>query len=328
MKPIDIFLSYSHADEALMNNVREQLIIYDRQGKIRKWWDRKLTPGEAVDRSITAQLASCDVILLFISPSFMASDYCYDVEMKQALQQHETGRSIVIPVILRDCEWKSAPFGSLLATPRDGRPITLWPDRDQATKNVADEVMRVVNRLRRPDEQPKRPGLSRQIDCLTRSGVVFRGISQGAEKVEVLCENCGIALSNPPRMSRVGMYCSSCGFTAWFNRNGLKHALSELVQTRQNVSDPVSTARSPSEMLDAKSFHVLKWLSQINPINGAANVDIVAYSCGLDQSDALNCIMELWNLRFIETAVVMPGEWNSHYKITEEGRDYVRLNAR
>jgi hypothetical protein len=143
-RPYDIFLSYSHEDEELMTLVRKHLVVYDRQGLIRKWWDRKLTGGKEVDRSIRQELATSDIILLFVSAHFLASDYCYDVEMKQALKQHAEGRSVVVPVILRSCGWRAAPIGSLLALPRDGRPLTLWPDRDEAANNVADGVMRIV----------------------------------------------------------------------------------------------------------------------------------------------------------------------------------------
>jgi hypothetical protein len=148
-RPYDIFLSYSHADEVLMTLVREHLVLYDRTGQIRKWWDRKLFPGTPLDGAITNYLSSSDIILLFVSASFLASDYCYDVEMKQALHQHAEGRSVVVPVILRHCGWQSAPFGGLLALPTDGRPLAAWPDRDEAAKNIADGVMRIVSELQR-----------------------------------------------------------------------------------------------------------------------------------------------------------------------------------
>lgn len=153
-RPYDIFLSYSHADEPLMTLVREHLVLYDRMGKIRKWWDRKLLPGTPLDGSITSYLSSSDIILLFVSASFLASDYCYEVEMQQALRQHADGRSVVVPVILRHCRWQDAPFGHLLALPTDGRPLTAWPDRDEAAKNIADGVMRVVSDLQRRQLNP------------------------------------------------------------------------------------------------------------------------------------------------------------------------------
>jgi hypothetical protein len=148
-RPYDIFLSYSHTDEALMTLVREHLVLYDRTGQIRKWWDGKLLPGTPLDRDIRSYLSSSDIVLLFVSASFLASDYCYDVEMTQALRQHAEGRSVVIPVILRHCGWKAAPFGHLLALPKDGLPLAAWPDHDEAAKNVADGVMRIVAELQR-----------------------------------------------------------------------------------------------------------------------------------------------------------------------------------
>jgi hypothetical protein len=143
-KPYDIFLSYSHEDEELMTLVRKHLVVYDRLGMIRKWWDRKLMGGQELDKSISEYLASSDIILLFLSASFLASDYCYGVEMAQALEQHAKGRSVVVPVILRPCGWRAAPIKNLVALPRDGRPVTQWPDKDEAANNVADGVMRIV----------------------------------------------------------------------------------------------------------------------------------------------------------------------------------------
>ena len=151
-RPYDIFLSYSHTDEPLMSLVREHLVLYDRMSKIRKWWDRKLLGGSTVKSKITNHLASSDIILLFVSSSFLASDYCYDIEMRQALDQHAAGRSVVVPVILRPCGWMESPFGHLLALPTDGKPLTTWSNQDEAAKSVADGVMRIVANLQRRQE--------------------------------------------------------------------------------------------------------------------------------------------------------------------------------
>jgi hypothetical protein len=64
--------------------------------------------------------------------------------MKRAMERHDAKEARVIPVILRDCDWHSAPFGKLLAAPRDGKPVTLWPDIDQAFADVAKQVRRAV----------------------------------------------------------------------------------------------------------------------------------------------------------------------------------------
>ena len=65
-------------------------------------------------------------------------------------------------------------------------------------------------------------------DTITHRGVVFKGISKGAKGVEIYCARDGVALNSPPPRTGSPMYCPSCDFIAWFNRNGLAHVLSEL----------------------------------------------------------------------------------------------------
>ena len=74
-------------------------------------------PGSPGDGTLTTQIACSDIIILFVSSSFLSSDYCYETEMKQAMAQHASGRSVVVPVILRPCSWRSTPLGHLLALP-------------------------------------------------------------------------------------------------------------------------------------------------------------------------------------------------------------------
>ena len=58
-------------------------------------------------------------------------------EMKRAMERHERGEARVIPIILRPCDWRSAPFGKLQALPKDGRPVTQRSSRDKAFLDVA-----------------------------------------------------------------------------------------------------------------------------------------------------------------------------------------------
>jgi hypothetical protein len=147
-RPIEVFFSYAHEDESLMDEVRRQLVVFDRQGLIRKWHDRLIPPGSDWRGRIDERLAHSDVILLFISPNFFDRDYCYKAEMAEAMRLHQAKSATVVPIILRPCAWESAPFASLQALPKDGRPITTWADRDAACLDVAEGVMRVVRELR------------------------------------------------------------------------------------------------------------------------------------------------------------------------------------
>ena len=142
-----VFFSYSHADEGLRDQLEKQLSMLKRQGVIDTWHDRRIGPGEDFGGVIDAHVDRDDIVLLMVSPDFLASDYCYEREMMRAMERHAHSSAIVIPVILRACDWHGAPFGRLQATPTDGRPVTQWPDRDQAFLEVALAVRKAAQRL-------------------------------------------------------------------------------------------------------------------------------------------------------------------------------------
>ena len=155
---IEVFYSYSHGDEPLRKRLENHLSILLRQGVIAGWHDRMIGAGKDWKGEIDSRLESAQVILLLISPSFVASDYCYDVEMKRALKRHDSGQAKVIPVILRPVDWRGAPFGKLQALPRNARPVTSWRDRDEAFKNVAEGIRGAIDELRKRSLKGRSPG--------------------------------------------------------------------------------------------------------------------------------------------------------------------------
>jgi hypothetical protein len=142
-----VFFSYSHADEGLRDQLEKQLAMLKRQGVIETWHDRRIGAGQNIHQAIDEHINTDGIILLLISADFIASDYCYDIEMKRAMERHERGDAIVIPVILRACDWHEAPFGKLNAVPRDGKPITKWADIDEAFLQVARAVREAAGHL-------------------------------------------------------------------------------------------------------------------------------------------------------------------------------------
>jgi TIR domain len=86
-----------------------------RQGVIREWHDRKIGSGTEWAKEIDEHLNSAEVILLLISSDFIASEYCHEIEMKRAMERHESGEARVIPVILRSVDWSGLIFSKLQA---------------------------------------------------------------------------------------------------------------------------------------------------------------------------------------------------------------------
>src|SRR5260370_3968733 len=70
----------------------------------------------------------------------MNSDYCYGVEMAQALKRQKIGDACVIPIILRPVAWEETPIGKLQVLPTNAKAITPWSNRDEAFVDVAKRV--------------------------------------------------------------------------------------------------------------------------------------------------------------------------------------------
>lgn len=148
--PIEVFFSYSHRDEALRDEVAKHLSILQRQGVISAWYDRDIEAGSEWAADIDEHLNLAQVILLLISPDFLASDYCFDLEMKRAMERHEAREAYVIPVIVRPVDWSGAPFSKLQALPKNAKAVTRWSNRDEAFEDVAKGIRKLVERLSAP----------------------------------------------------------------------------------------------------------------------------------------------------------------------------------
>jgi hypothetical protein len=144
---LEVFISYSHRDEAFRQALEAHLSLLRRQGLIAVWHDRQIAAGTEWAQAIDAHLQSARIILLLMSADFLASDYCYDKEMTYALERHCTGTARVIPLIVRPADWHSAPFGTLQSLPRDGKAITTWANADEDWLDVAQGLRRVVGEL-------------------------------------------------------------------------------------------------------------------------------------------------------------------------------------
>lgn len=134
---VELFFSYSHKDEALRDQLATHLKLLERQGIISAWHDRKIVPGSEWAGDINQYLNQADIILLLVSADFLASDYCWDIEIQKALTRHDAGEATVIPVILRPVDWSSAPFARLQALPKDAQPVMTWNLPDLAFMDIA-----------------------------------------------------------------------------------------------------------------------------------------------------------------------------------------------
>jgi tetratricopeptide (TPR) repeat protein len=146
-KAVEVFYSYAHKDEKLRDALVEHLSTLRRQGYISEWHDRQIVAGTDWAQEIDIHLHSASLILLLISPSFIASDYCYGIEMQLALERHQAGQALVIPIILRPTDLKDTPFAALQFLPAHGKAVTTWQNRDEAFLDVARGIRTAIENL-------------------------------------------------------------------------------------------------------------------------------------------------------------------------------------
>ena len=142
--PVKLFVSYAHDDEAEREKLDKHLSMTRRHPAVTIWNDRGIDPGQEWDAEIREELKTADVILLLVSSSFLASDYIYTVELKEALARHDSGDAVVVPIVMKPCEWRLAEFSKLQGLPKNVLPVASWPNEDDALVDVVRGLNRVI----------------------------------------------------------------------------------------------------------------------------------------------------------------------------------------
>lgn len=185
-KSLEVFFCYAHQNEDMRNQLEKHLSAIQRQGLIIAWHDSKISAGQEWEREANVHLNKAHIILLLISPDFMNSDYCYSNQMKRALDRHEKGEAIIIPVLLRSVDLEGTPLEQLKALPTDGKFVTRWRRRDDAFTNISKGIRNVIKTFSKTSP--------------TESG---EAASKKTRKI-FYCDNCKAPVSLP-------MDCWKCG---------------------------------------------------------------------------------------------------------------------
>jgi hypothetical protein len=144
--PIEIVFCYAHEDEDLLNQLKAHLKPLRRKGLISIWYDRDINAGTEWARAIDEHLNSAHIILLLVSPDFINSDYCYDIQVTRAIERHQRREAIVIPVILRPVDWRETALHILHPLPKDGIPVvklSYWKSVDDALLDVEEGIKKI-----------------------------------------------------------------------------------------------------------------------------------------------------------------------------------------
>jgi hypothetical protein len=154
---VEIFCSYAHEDEPLRREFEDSVLQMRRKNQIEVWHDNRISAGDRWRDKIDEHLESADIIALFVSRDFLASDFSYEKELSRALEREAKKEAVVVPIIVRDCDWSDAPFAHLQGIPSGAKPVTSWPNRDEAWTDVAKclklTVLDVLTRKKKEAEE-------------------------------------------------------------------------------------------------------------------------------------------------------------------------------
>jgi TIR domain len=140
-----LFISYSHQDAEYLGNLKTHLAPLIREKLVELWADIEIRGGGRIDSMISDKLGKADIFVALVSPDFLASNYCYENELAEALRREEIGSIIVFPIILRPCDWLSSPLKELKALPRDGKPVSDWDNIDTPFLDIATELRKIID---------------------------------------------------------------------------------------------------------------------------------------------------------------------------------------
>ena len=142
-----LFASYAPQDILLQGELKEHLRPLQREGLIELWPDRNINAGTDWEQQSSELLQNAHIMLLLVSIDYLNSDYCSGVEMKQALERHERGEALLIPILLRPCLWNTSALRKLQVLPGNGQPVTTWANREAAWLDVVQSLHQVINHL-------------------------------------------------------------------------------------------------------------------------------------------------------------------------------------
>jgi hypothetical protein len=114
------------------------------------WHDRMIDPGDHWDGKIQFELNESDIFIFLASADALATDYIIQYELPRALDLQSSGKTILVPIVIESCRWKTwnkGALGALNALPEKAKPINKWRHHSDAWSSVADGMEVVCRKL-------------------------------------------------------------------------------------------------------------------------------------------------------------------------------------
>jgi hypothetical protein len=146
-----LFISYSHKDTKLLEEIKEQLAVLETEGLISLCEDTQLMVGEDFHKQLDEMMLSARLGLLLISAPFLTSKFVRGNEIPRLFDQHEKSGMRIYPLLVRPCPWQRVAWlAKLQLRPQDSERRTValstfeGAAREQILVDVANEIAGLV----------------------------------------------------------------------------------------------------------------------------------------------------------------------------------------
>ena len=148
---LKVFISYSHKDTELKLMFETHLKVLSRKMPLDIWSDNQILPGTEWNNDIFAQLQASQIVMLLISPDFVASSFCYTKELEIAMENHEKKKAMVLPIYLRPGAYDNLIFTKIQTLPEPEplvitrpRSVIEWSNPESAFVNIMNGIEKAI----------------------------------------------------------------------------------------------------------------------------------------------------------------------------------------
>jgi len=142
-----VFISYSHQDKKLMEELLTHLKPYLRSGAVTAWSDQQIPSGSQWFQQIQMALARTSAAVLLVSPDFLASDFIHEHELGPLLKEAEAGGIKILWVPIQASAYEETPLKHYQAVSAPDVPLGVLgkAERNGAWVQVCKEIKKAVN---------------------------------------------------------------------------------------------------------------------------------------------------------------------------------------
>ncbi|MEO5681533.1 MAG: TIR domain-containing protein [Chitinophagaceae bacterium] len=160
--PVNTFIIYAREDIKIKQHLLLHLNPFRNPDyNMVIWHDEHIEAGEEWEQKIKSRLEQTDIFLMLISIHFLNSEFIRNVEFEAAIDRHRKEKSIIIPVIIKPCQWtinfyfKDYKFnlGDLQVLPDGQTSLEEWPSLESGLNKVAGGIRKVLESLQEKEQK-------------------------------------------------------------------------------------------------------------------------------------------------------------------------------